>query len=206
MRINLSMNISKEKNAIRIIKANKGIIRTNEAIKKHIHPRTLYSLRDNGTLEQISYGLYKLKQNKIVNPDFVTVALRVSDGVICLISALAFHNLTTQVPHKIWIAIKRNASRPRINYPPVTVHQFSGQSFSSGIEKHTFDKVPVKIYSPEKTIADCFKFRNKIGMNVVLEALAFYKERKNFNPSKLIKYAKICRVENIMKPYIESII
>ena len=200
------MNVSKEKSAVRIIKANKGTIRTNEAIKKHIHPRTLYSLRDKGTLEQISYGLYKLKQSKVSHPDFVTAALRVPNGVICLISALAFHNLTTQVPHKVWIAIKRDASRPRIDYPPVSIHQFSGQSFSSGIDKHIFDKIPVRIYNPEKTIADCFKFRNKIGMNIVLEALAFYKERKTFNPSKLIKYAKICRVENVMKPYIESII
>ena len=206
MRSFLSMNISKEKIAVRIIKANKGIIRTNEAIKKHIHPRTLYSLRDKGTLEQISYGLYKLKQNKVSNPDFITVALRISDGVICLISALAFHNLTTQIPHKVWIATKRDASRSRINYPPVSIHQFSDQSFFSGIEKHIFDKIPVKIYNPEKTIADCFKFRNKIGMNVVLEALAFYKKRKKFNPSNLIKYAKICRVENVMKPYVESII
>ena len=200
------MTISKEKSAIRIIKANKGIIRTNEAIKNHIHPRILYSLRDKGTLEQISYGLYKLKQNKISNPDLVTVALRVPDGVICLISALAFHNLTTQIPHKVWLAVKRDSSRPRIEHPPVSIHQFSGQSFSSGIDRHIFDKVSVKIYNPEKTIVDCFKFRNKINRNIVLEALAFYKERKKFNPAKLVKYAKICRVENIMKPYIESII
>lgn len=200
------MNISKKKTAVHIIKANKGIIRTNEAIKKHIHPRTLYSLRDKGTLEQISYGLYKLKQNKVANPDLVTVALRVPEGVICLISALTFHNLTTQIPHKVWIAIKRDASRPRIDYPPVSIHQFSGQSFSLGIDKHTFNKIPVKIYNPEKTIADCFKFRNKIGMSIVLEALSFYKKRKKFNPAKLIKYAKICRVEHVMKPYIESII
>ena len=200
------MNISKEKDAIRIIKANKGTIRTNEAIKKHIHPRTLYSLRDKGVLQQISYGLYTLRQNKVAHPDFVTLALRVPNGVICLISALSFHNLTTQIPHKIWIAVKRDASRPRINHPPVFIHQFSGQSFSSGIDKHIFDKIPVKIYNPEKTIADCFKFRNKIGMTIILEALSFYKERKTFNPSKLIKYAKICRVENIMKPYVESII
>lgn len=206
MRRNLSMNISKEKTAVRIIKAHKGIIRTNEAIKKHIHPRTLYSLRDKGTLEQISYGLYKLKQNKVANPDFVTVTLRAPKGVICLISALAFHNLTTQIPKKVCVAIKRDASRPRINYPPVSIHQFSSQSFSLGIEKHIFDKIPVRIYNPEKTIADCFKFRNKIGMNIILESLAFYKERKQFNPAKLIKYAKNCRVENIMKPYMESII
>ena len=202
----LSMNISKEKNAIRIIKANKGIIKANEAIKKHIHPRTLYNLRDKGVLEQMSYGLYKLKQNKVSHPDFVAVALRVPNGVVCLISALAFHNLTTQIPHKIWVAIKRNAYKPRIDYPPISIHQFSAQSFSSGIGKHIFDKIPVKIYNPEKTIVDCFKFRNKIGMNIVLEALAFYKERKKFNPTKLMKYAKICRIENIMKPYIESII
>ena len=200
------MSISKEKKAVCIIKANKGIIKANEAIKKHIHPRTLYSLRDKGILEQMSYGLYKLKQNKVSYPDFVTVALRVPNGVVCLISALAFHNLTTQVPHKVWVAIKRNASRPRIDHPPISVHQFSVQSFSSGIDKHIFDKVPVKIYNPEKTIVDCFKFRNKIGMNIVLEALAFYKERKKFNPTKLMRYAKIDRVENVIKPYIESII
>ena len=200
------MSISKEKNAIRIIKANKGIIRTNEAIKKHIHPRILYSLRDQGALEHISYGLYKLKQNKIVHPDFVTVALRAPTGVICLVSALAFHRLTTQIPHKVWLAVKRDTSKPRINYPPISIHQFSDQSFSSGINKHIFNNISVKIYNPEKTIADCFKFRDKIGMSIVLEALAFYKERKVFNPSKLIKYARICRVENIMKPYVESII
>ena len=202
----LSMNISKEKDAIRIIKANKGTIRTNEAIKKRIHPRTLYSLRDKGVLQKISYGLYTLKQNKVVHPDFVTVALRIPNGVICLISALSFHNLTTQIPHKVWVAIKRDTFRPRINHPPVLIHQFSSQSFSSGVDKHIFDKISVKIYNPEKTIADCFKFRNKIGMSIVLEALSFYKERKTFNSAKLIKYAKICRVENIMKPYMESII
>ena len=202
----LSMNTSKEKNAIRIIKANKGIIKLNKATKQHIHPRTLYNLRDKGILEQVSYGLYKLKQSKISHPDFVTVALRAPNGVICLISALAFHNLTTQVPHKVWMAIKRGDHKPRIDYPPVSIHQFSNQSFSSGVDKHTFDKISVKIYDPEKTIVDCFKFRNKIGMNIVLEALAFYRKRKTFNPVKLIKYAKICRVENIMKPYMENTI
>lgn len=206
MRKFLSMNTFKEKNAVRIIEANKGVIRAGEAIRKHIHPRTLYELRDKGVLEQMSYGLYKLKQNEISHPDFVALALRIPNGVICLISALSFHNLTTQIPHKIWMAVKRNASRSRIKHPPVSIHQFSSRSFSSGIDKYTFDRISVKIYNPEKTIADCFKFRNKIGMNIILEALTFYKERKTFNPSKLIKYAKICRVENIMKPYIESII
>ena len=195
-----------EKKALRIIKSNKGIIKLNQAIKKHIHPRTLYHLRDKGFLEPISYGLYKLKQHKMSHPDFVILALRVPNGVICLISALAFHNLTTQIPHKVWIAIKRGAYRPKINYPPVSVHQFSNKNFISGIDKHIFDKISIKIYNPEKTIVDCFKFRNKIGMQIVLEALNFYRERKTFQPTKLIKYAKIARVQNIMKPYIEHLI
>ena len=195
-----------EKKAVRIIKANKGIIKLNQAIKNHIHPRTLYHLRDKGFLEPISYGLYKLKQHKISQPDFVTLALRVPNGVICLISALAFHNLTTQIPHKVWIAVKRGSHRPRIDQPPVSIHQFSNKSFTSGVDKHSFDNIPIKIYNPEKTIVDCFKFRNKIGMSIVLEALNFYRERKTFQPAKLIQYAKIARIQNIMKPYIENLI
>ena len=201
----LSLNTA-EKKAIRIIKANKGIIRLNQAIKKHIHPRTLYHLRDKGFLEPISYGLYKLKQHEVSHPDFVTLGLRVPNGVICLISALAFHNLTTQIPHKFWIAIKRGSYKPKIDYPPVYIHQFSAKSFTSGVDKHSFDNISIKIYNPEKTIVDCFKFRNKIGMSIVLEALNFYKQRKTFNPAKLTKYAKIARVKNIMKPYIENLI
>ena len=157
-------------------------------------------------LEKISYGFYKLKQKEISHPDFVIASLRAPHGVLCLISALAFHHLTTQVPHKVWIAIKRNSSRPKIDYPPVFIHQFSGKSFSSGVDTYILDKTTVKIYNPEKTIADCFKFRNKVGKSVVMEALEFYRKRKQFNPAKLIKYAKICRVENIIRPYVESLI
>ena len=105
-------------------------------------------MRDRGVLEQMSYGLYKLKQSKVSHPDLATVALRVPNGIICLISALSFHNLTTQIPHKVWVAVKRNASRSRIKHPPVSIHQFSKKSFSSGIDKYIFDRIPVKIYNP----------------------------------------------------------
>lgn len=191
--------------AKRLIKRKRGIIRTAEALDAGIHPRTLYQLRDTGVLEQISRGAYRLtEQEPVSNPDLVTVAVRIPQGVICLVSALAFHEITTQIPHAVSIALKKGAESPRIYYPPVSVHRFSAASIVAGIEEHHIDGVTVRIYSPEKTVADCFKFRNKIGMDIVLEALKLYTARKKVALGELLKYAKICRVENVMKPYLEA--
>lgn len=191
--------------AVQIIRQMGGTIRTAEAIRKGVHPRTLYALRDCGTLEQISRGVYRLAElEAISSPDLVTVASRVSHAVICLISALSFHNLTTQIPHEVSIAIDRRSRIPRIDYPPVAVYKFASESYGAGIEEHCIDGVTVRIYSPEKTLVDCFKFRNKIGMDVVLEALKLYKARKKLNLGDLLRYARICRVEKVMKPYLEA--
>ncbi len=184
-----------------------GLIRTAEAISAGIHPRSLYYLRDTGFLEQISRGIYRLsEQEPIGNPDLVIVAVRIPKAVICLISALAFHEISTQIPHKVEIALCSGAESPRIDYPPIFIHRFNDASLMAGIEEHLIDGVTVKVYSPEKTLADCFKFRNKLGMDVVLEALKLYKTRRKINIQELLKYARICRVENIMKPYLEAII
>jgi predicted transcriptional regulator of viral defense system len=139
----------------------------------------------------------------ISNPDLVTVGLRFPNAVICLVSALAYHDITTQIPHSISVAVPRESRLPSLDHPPLLVRRFSDQAYSAGIEEHQIDGVPVKIYSTEKTLADCFKFRNKIGMDVVLEALKLYKTRKKFNIGELLKYAKICRVERVMRPYLE---
>lgn len=182
-----------------------GIIRTSEAIKAGIHPRIIYNLRDSGELEQLSRGIYRLKVlDEITNPDLVIVATRIPHAVICLMSALAYHEITTQIPHKISIALPRNFDTPRLDYPPVVTHRFSTKSFREGIEVHQIDGVSVRIYSPEKTIADCFKFRNKIGMDIVLEALKLYKARMRFDVKKLFYFAKICRVDKVMFPYLEA--
>ena len=195
------------KNAIEKIRSNGGMIRTADAIQNGIHPRTLYDLRDSGTVERISRGVYRLAElAAISNPDLVTVASRVPNAVICLISALSYHDLTTQIPHVVSIAIQRDSRNPRIDYPPISVHQFSSESYAAGIEKHDIDGVLVKIYNPEKTIADCFKFRNKIGMDVVIEALKLYRSRQQFNLEKLLTYAEVCRVKNIITPYLEATI
>ena len=182
-----------------------GTIRTSEALKKGIHPVTLYKLRDSSLIEQISRGVYRLADMEAMsNPDLATVSSRAPHAVICLISALSFHGITTQIPHDVSIAIERDSRSPKIAYPPISVHQFSRKSYRIGIEKHIIDGIPVKIYNPEKTLADCFKFRNEIGMEVVLEALKLYKSRKKFDINKLLEYAKICRVEKIIKPYLEA--
>jgi predicted transcriptional regulator of viral defense system len=193
--------------ALKIIRHIGGTIHTAEAIRKGVHPRTLYALRDSGALNQITRGVYRLAELEAVSsPDLVTVASRAPHAVICLISALSFHNLTTQIPHEVSIAIPQNFRIPRIHYPPVVVHKFAAESFEAGIEEHRIDGVTVRIYSPEKTLTDCFKFRNKIGMDVVLEALKLYKERRKFNLEGLLKYARICRVEKVMRPYLEAIV
>lgn len=191
--------------AITTIQKMGGIIRTTDAIRAGIHPRTLYRLRDSGELEVLSRGVYRLAdQDDISDPDLVIIAKRIPQAVICLISALAFHEITTQIPHAISIALSKGSETPRLDYPPLNIHRFSGASFVEGMEEHLVDGVSIKVYCPEKTLADCFKFRNKLGMDIVLEALKLYKSRKQFHLEKILKYAKICRVEKIMRPYLEA--
>ncbi len=190
-----------------IFRKHGGQLRMSEAIEHGITRYMLYSLRDKGIIEQVSRGIYRLVElPPISNPDLVTVSLRFPDAIICLISALAYHEITTQIPHKVSIAVPRDSRTPRLDYPPIQVHRFSKAAYESGIEKLRIDEVPVKIYSPEKTLADCFKFRNKVGMDVVLEALKLYKTRKKYDLNKLLEYARVCRVEKVMWPYIEAMI
>ena len=211
------------KRALSKIKKMGGTIRTSDIVKgkkntkaestkskdgskEVIHPRTLYELRDEGYLTQISRGVYQLAEKPISNPDFVTIGMRAPRAVVCLVSALAFHNITTQIPRSVSIAILKDTTIPRIDNPPISVHKFSAESFAAGIEEHSIDGISVKIYSTEKTLADCFKYRNKIGIDICIEALKLYKSRKKVDVQKIIKYAKICRVYKIMKPHLESIL
>lgn len=195
------------KNPEEIFRQYGGQLRMSEAIKHGITRYMLYSLRDKGTIEQISRGVYRLTNlPPLSNQDLVTVSLRFPNAVICLISALSYHGLTTQIPHSISIAIPRETHTPSLIYPPIQVHRFSEQAYLAGIEEHLIDEANIKIYSAEKTIADCFKYRNKIGMDIVLEAMKFYRDRKQFNMNEILKYARICRVEQGITPYLETII
>lgn len=200
----LKNKISTLNKAKQIIRRHGGVIRTAKAIQAGIHPRTLYQLRDGDQLEQLSRGVYRLTdQEAVSDPDLVIVATRIPKAVICLVSALSFHEITTQIPHTVSIALPRGSDTPRLDYPPISIHRFSKEAMSAGITVHQIDNIPIRIYSPEKTLVDCFKFRNKIGMDVVLEALRLYQARKKFQPDEILKFARICRVEKIMRPYLE---
>ena len=193
--------------AVGIITEHGGILRTAQALRAGIHPVTLYAMRDSGALEVVSRGVYRLANiEPLDNPDLVTVATRVSGGVVCLISALAFHELTTQIPHAVHVALPRGAEEPRLDHPPIKTYRFTGEAFTEGVEAHELDGVSVRIYSSEKTLADCFKFRNRVGLDTVVEAVRFYRERRSIKVDDLMHYAGICRVKKIIRPYLEAIL
>jgi predicted transcriptional regulator of viral defense system len=182
-----------------------GGLRMSEALRLGVNRKTLYAMRDAGVLELVSRGLYRLASlDPLAHPDLVIVATRIPQGVLCLISALSFHELTTQVPHTIDVALERGTRRPRLDYPPTHFYWFSGPAFSEGIETHVLDGVPVRIYDPEKTLADCFRYRNQIGMAVVLEAIRLWRDRRRRKLDGLLKYAHMRHVERAMRPYLEA--
>jgi predicted transcriptional regulator of viral defense system len=133
------------------------------------------------------------------------VACRVPKGIICLLSALRFHTLTTQAPFEVWLAIENKAVAPKLNYPPLRIVRFSGTAFTDGVETHVVDGVTIRVTSVAKTVADCFKYRNKIGLDVALEALREAWHEKRMSSDEIWHYAKVCRVANVMRPYLESL-
>jgi predicted transcriptional regulator of viral defense system len=184
-----------------------GVLRTTDAVRLGVHPRTLYAMRDAGALERVARGAYRLADlPPLGNPDLVTVALRVPEGVVCLISALAFHELTTEIPHVVYLALKRGAESPRLEHPPIRVFWFTGGAFTEGIETHDVDGINVRVYGAAKTVADCFKYRNKLGIATALEALKLFLRDRKGSPDELLSFARLCRVEKVMRPYIEALL
>jgi len=206
----MSPNIKKQdteaiRQARALLQPQAAAFRAGEALKAGVHPRTLYKMRDQGVIERLGRGMYRFADMpSLGNPDLATVAMKVPKGVICLISALSYHEMTTEIPHEIYLALPRGAEPPRLDYPPLRIFWFSGPAFEEGIERHDVDGIPMQVYSPEKTLADCFKYRNKIGLDVVLEALKLYRQRKRFKADTLVHFARICRVEKVMRPYLEA--
>lgn len=179
----------------------------SEALQAGIYRKMLYAMRDAGIIEKLDRGLYRLSnQPPLGNPDLVSVAKKVPNGVMCLISALSFHEITTQIPHEVYIALSRGAETPRLKHPPVRVFRFKGDAFTEGIETPEVDGIQVRIYSPEKTVADCFKYRNKIGLDTAVEALKLYLKGNRVKVDELMLFARICRVEKVIRPYLEALL
>jgi predicted transcriptional regulator of viral defense system len=192
--------------ALTVFRQHPGALHASQAIRLGIAPRTLYALRDVGLLVELSRGLFQLPETPLrAHADLVQVALRVPKGVVCLVSALAFHGLTTQIPHAVYLALPLDAEKPRLPYPPLRLFWLSASVYSAGVEQHVLDGVIVRMYNREKTIADCFKFRNKIGLEIALEAL---KEglAQGCLPQILLDSARLDRVEKIIRPYLEALL
>lgn len=182
------------------------IIRSRDLDSLNIPRVYLRRLHDKGVIERISRGVYSLPDKLDTEyANLIELSVRIPHGIICLLSALEFHQVTTQLPFEIWLAIEGTSWQPRIDYPPSHIVRFSGKAFHYGIEKHEINGVTIQVYSLAKTIADCFKFRNKIGLDVAIEALREGLNDKRVHIDDIWQAAKICRVHNVMRPYLEAI-
>jgi predicted transcriptional regulator of viral defense system len=185
---------------------NAGTLRSRELDAYGIDRKYLERLCQAGKVSRVGRGLYRLADYQPTEKtSLAQIAKRVPNGVFCLISALQFHDITTQQAYEVWLAIDRKDWRPRIEEVPLRVVRFSGPAMTKGIEVHKIENVPVKVYCVAKTVADCFKYRNKIGLDVALEALRDCWRRRRCSADDLWHYAKVCRVANVMRPYLESL-
>jgi len=183
------------------------ILRVKDLAVAKIHPEHLRRLWRRGVLERASRGVYRLVEAEYTaHLSLAEVAKRVPRGVICLMSALQFHGIGTQLPPDVWLAVDRQAARPISTSPRLRVVRLSGKAFSEGVETKKIDGVSVQIYTPAKTIVDCFKFRNKVGLDVALEALREGWHMRKVTMKDLALFSKVCRVEKIMRPYLESLV
>ncbi|MBI5049839.1 MAG: type IV toxin-antitoxin system AbiEi family antitoxin domain-containing protein [Nitrospirae bacterium] len=180
-----------------------GVARFSTVLKAGFHPDSLIALEKEGKVEKIARGLYRVANyTHGTHPDLVIASLQAPRGVICLLSALFFYDATSEIPKYVALAIPQGSHANRIKYPPVRFCRFASKAWKAGIEEHEIERQ----YSLAKTIADCFKFRNKIGMDVARDALKVAVTEKNITPKEIMKYAKICRVDSIIKPILEAMI
>ncbi|HEY2683775.1 MAG TPA: type IV toxin-antitoxin system AbiEi family antitoxin domain-containing protein [Steroidobacteraceae bacterium] len=193
--------------AIEQFRRRGGTLRTREALEYGIHPATLYFLRDAGRITVLARGLYKLADElESGNPDLAVVAARAPNAAICLVSALAFHDITTQIPAAVQLAVPRGAySKIKLDPLPVRVFRFDPKTFEIGLEFHNLGSARARIYNPARAIVDSFKFRNKLGLDIALEALRLSRERKKVSNKDLLYYARLLRVERVLQPYLMAL-
>jgi predicted transcriptional regulator of viral defense system len=194
-----------EEKAVFYFKKARGLIRTSQAIEQGIRPEVLYKLRDRGVLESLGRGFFKLADQPVgADPQLIQLGMRHKNAVLCLISALFIHKLTTQIPRQVYIALPKGSHPPKSAKGRAHFFILSPEHFKLGIQEIEIDGLKLKVYDPEKTIVDCFKFRNKIGMDLAIEALKEWKKGRSRRLSRLLAYAKACRVEKVMAPYLEA--
>jgi len=191
---------------IRAFRDKGGTLRTRDLIGRGVHTDALYALRDSGRIVELGRGLYRLAEmGETEHPDLAVVAASAPNAAVCLISALAYHQITTQIPSSVHLAVPRGSYHRIKLSVPVTVYRFDSKTFDDGLETHRVGGMPLKVYSAARTVVDCFKFRNKIGLDVALEAFRLVRQRKRVQNRELLRYARLLRVEKPMSPYLQAI-
>jgi predicted transcriptional regulator of viral defense system len=193
-----------ERRALRVIH-RLGVVRAADLGAHGIPRQRLYQLVRKGKVERQARGIYAASNHPhTIEHALAQVAKRVPNGVICLLTALRFHDLTTQLPAEVWVSLPEKARKPRLDYPRLRVTRFSGAALTEGIETHRIEGVDVRVYSAAKTVADCFKYRHKIGIDVAVEALRDFSRRHRGGATDLARFARICRVTRVMQPYLDA--
>jgi predicted transcriptional regulator of viral defense system len=183
-----------------------GLVRPAELEARGVSRARFYRLVRQGRVERRARGVYVAAGHApTAEHTLAQVAIRVPAGVFCLLTALRFHGLTTQSPAEVWIALPEKARKPRLDYPRLRVARFSGPALTQGIERHRVEGVEIRVYSAAKTVADCFKYRNKLGIDVAVEALRDFSRRHRGGATELARFARICRVGRVMQPYLDAI-
>ncbi len=197
----------KDEKIYRIFSTRNGFARTKDILAAGIHGRDIRRMREGGKITRVKRGLYRLAEIPLIsNQGFIDIACAVPKGVICLLSALSYHELTTLNPSIISMAICRGSREPKIEYPPVEFYHFSKKQFEAGINEIKIKGHKIRIYCPEKTICDCFRYRNKLGLDMAKEGLSEYLKRKDRNLEKLLEYAEICRIEPLLQTWLNAMI
>lgn len=201
-----NMQLSRTAQKVVRLAKRKGLLRVRDVQAHGVHPEYLRRLAAHGKLTRVGRGIYAIPSADITeHHSLAEVAVRVPQGVICLLTALRFHGLGTQNPKKVWLAIDRKAALPRLKYPPLRIVRFAKPAMTQGVEERRIQGVSVRLTSPARTVVDCFKYRNKIGLDVALEALRACRRRKDCKLDEIWKYATLQRVARVMKPYLEAL-
>ncbi|MBU0671553.1 MAG: transcriptional regulator [Candidatus Margulisbacteria bacterium] len=198
---------NKRRKLIGFLKNRSGLAGYSEIKKAGFDKTVLRSVVKSGQIKKVDRGLYRLAEGtQLSNPDLVAASIKVPKGIVCLLSALAFHEATSEIPRYVHIAILRGKHANKIKYPPVKYYRYAPGIWKEGLENHEVDGRRIRVYNLARTVVDCFKFRNKIGLDVARDALKVAVTEKEVKPKEIMKYAKLCRVESVIKPVLEAII
>ncbi len=192
--------------AVNAFRDKGGTLRTRDVLALGVHSDALYALRDSGRVVALDRGLYRLAEvDEAEHPDLAVVGARAPNAAVCLISALSYHGLTTQIPSSVHLAVPRGNYHSIKLSMPVTVYRFDPKTFDEGLETHEIGGMPVRIYNAARTVVDCFKFRNKLGLDVAIEALRLARQRQRLQNRELLPFARLLRVEKLLSPYLQAI-